>query len=629
MVTTKFKHAEREPGLGGKPRALTEFLTSSCPKSSPVKAAPFPRSFIWRSAKSRWPAAPRSPLATRETTLLARSKSNNDCHFEERVSRTAPSKPSKRSQQEEPDDEESEDQDQDESVHEWDEAESKLAFSEPVMTVSTGQIKEQLLRVADSPELSCFPDEVSAKQASLNEELAAFRGNPDLSITMFPDYFSSDEKLLVQQIAKGLELGCQVGEKTVAVYKMQQSTGIPLPHVMARLLSSTLQPNASMPCGERDNNTSSFDEVFPTGHAVAADDVYVDLSALAQQGKDNFISRVRLRRLNSGSGMRRNMLWDVAQLSSSSDVVTDRVTDGQGGVYAVQSRTSGQKLAMFKPVEEEKFTRDGLSRGEGAVREEAAYVLDSQANGFSGVPPTAVARLKLSALDGTTKQGSVQRFMASSIGSMESFGMPFDLERAQQFVPVEQVHRIAILDVRVFNTDRHHGNILLIGDRAPYTMVPIDHGCILPSWFHLSEARFDWLEYPQSRVPFSPLELAHIEELDADRDAVALRALGIREECIVTMKMCTMLLKLAARHSRSLHWIGSFMQREGCFEDASAFEHVVVRACNAVGVMITLKRNEWGEEKSCIELGVLSRRPPAQFFRELERILLEEITTAE
>ncbi|KAG6594096.1 Sporangia induced phosphatidyl inositol Kinase [Phytophthora cinnamomi] len=152
---------------------------------------------------------------------------------------------------------------------------------------------------------------------------------------------------------------------------------------------------------------------------------------------------------------------------------------------------------------------------------------------------------------------------------MESFGMPFDLEKAREFVPVEQVHRIALLDVRVFNTDRHPGNILLIGDKKPYTMVPIDHGCILPSWFHLSEARFDWLEYPQSREAFSSVALQYINALDAERDAKILRNLGIREECVTTLKICTLLLKLAAGQGKTLFWMGNFMARDGCFQQPS------------------------------------------------------------
>lgn len=441
-------------------------------------------------------------------------------------------------------------------------------------------------------------NELLIKRCALEQELEEFRRNMDSKIVMFPDYFTDDEKALVQQVADELRLGCQVGERNIAVFK----TGLG-------------DKSASFPFVAR-SRPSLFGGGDPMG-----DDVYVDVSELALQGKDCFIARLRLRRLNSGSGVRRNMLWDVAQLSQA-DGIADPVAEGDGGVYAVQSRVSGQKLAMFKPAEEEKFVREGLFPGEGAVREEAAYVLDSRSNGFSGVPPTAVARLQLSNI-GRSKQGAVQRFMTSSIGSMEGFGMPFDLQKAEVFVPVEQVHRIGLLDIRVFNTDRHPGNILLIGDKAPFTMVPIDHGCILPSWFHLSEARFDWLEYPQCKVPFSAQAMEYIESLDVETDALALRRLGIREECVATLKICTLFLQRAAKAGKTLFWIGSFMQRVGCFETPSELELLVQRACDATGIPFAFVVSEFNEQKGSIPLGILSRRPPKQFFDALEQLVAE------
>lgn len=443
-----------------------------------------------------------------------------------------------------------------------------------------------------------LPADVLTKRSSLEQELDEFMANADAKIVIFPDYFVDDEKELVKRVAEELRLGCQIGERNVAVFKTGESCDKACPRVRSR---------------------SSVTD--------ASDDVYVDVSELAQQGKDCFIARLRLRRLSSGSGVRRNMLWDVAELTQR-DGIADPVSEGEGGVYAVQSRSSGQKLAMFKPAEEEKFVRDGLVPGEGAVREEAAYVLDSRSNGFSGVPPTAVARLQLSNI-GRAKQGAVQRFMASSIGSMEGFGMPFDLAKADAFVPVEQVHRIGLLDVRVFNTDRHPGNILLIGDRAPYTMAPIDHGCILPSWFHLSEARFDWLEYPQCKVPFSAAAMEYIASLDASGDAQALRKLGIREECVTTLKICTLFLQRAALAGRSLFWIGSFMQREGCFETPSKLELLVQRACDASNIPFTFVPSAFGEQKGSIAPGILSRRPPQQFFDALETLIRDAVAAAQ
>lgn len=428
------------------------------------------------------------------------------------------------------------------------------------------------------------------QKSSILNELDEFQCTSEQRILVYPDYFSEEEKEIVIKAAGSLGLEYQRGERNLVVLKT----------------------------GSADKKTHLL------RNCSIKEDLFVNVTELAQHGKERFAARLRLRRMNSGSGTRRNMLWDVAQLSTSDEGMADPVEEGVGGVYTVQSRTSGQKLAIFKPAEEERFVREGLQPGEGAIREEVAYVLDSRMNGFSGVPPTAVARINLSGAVRSQK-GAVQRFMSSHKGSMEGFGMPRDIVKAEKFVLAEQVHRIGLLDIRMFNTDRHSGNILLIGEKAPYTMVPIDHGCILPSWFHLSEARFDWLQYPQCDVPFGARAIEYVNQLDADADAVILRRLGVREECIITMRICTKFLKLAVANNKTLAWMGKFMQRTMCFRNASKLERCILEACEQINLPFSIASNESNEDKATIALGILSRRPPIAFMESLERILQEKL----
>lgn len=69
------------------------------------------------------------------------------------------------------------------------------------------------------------------------------------------------------------------------------------------------------------------------------------------------------------------------------------------------------------------------------------------------------------------------------------------------------VHRIGILDIRLFNTDRHAGNILIkkvdhsektyprrLGE-SPFELIPIDHGFCLPE--ALEPPYFEWQYWPQ------------------------------------------------------------------------------------------------------------------------------------
>jgi hypothetical protein len=97
------------------------------------------------------------------------------------------------------------------------------------------------------------------------------------------------------------------------------------------------------------------------------------------------------------------------------------------------------------------------------------------------------------------KVGSFQLF-ASHDCTAEDIG-------ASMF-PADLVHRIAVLDIRLCNTDRHPGNILVrrgkqaqaggggggSGARARQPvegLIPIDHGYALPG--DVGEASFEWL----------------------------------------------------------------------------------------------------------------------------------------
>ena len=180
-----------------------------------------------------------------------------------------------------------------------------------------------------------------------------------------------------------------------------------------------------------------------------------------------------------------------------------RSVEGTGGAYFMQD-LSGQKfIAVFKPIDEEPLAvnnpqklpvspdgeglKKGTRVGEGAVREVAAYILDHPKNerrttygdekGFAGVPPTAMIKCLHSGFNNpddlaTVKIGSLQMFVENS-GSCEDMG--------PGSFPVEQVHKISVLDIRLANADRHAGNILLSKDEDGQTVLtPIDHGYCLP-----------------------------------------------------------------------------------------------------------------------------------------------------
>lgn len=271
---------------------------------------------------------------------------------------------------------------------------------------------------------------------------------------------------------------------------------------------------------------------------------------------------------------------------------------------------SGHKyISVFKPIDEEPMAvnnplglpmtldgeglKKGTRVGEGAFREVAAYLLDHPKSGprslstdeigFSGVPPTVMIRClhggfnHPNGYDGTMKNskiGSLQMFVKNH-GSCEDMG--------PRAFPVEEVHKISVLDIRLANADRHSGNILVCkeGNDDGVVLVPIDHGYCLPETFE--DCTFDWLYWPQSRQPYSPETIEYIKMLDAEQDIALLKFHGweLSCECARTLRISTMLLKKGAERGLTPFAIGSIMCRE-TLKKVSVIEEIVREAEESV-----------------------------------------------
>lgn len=231
------------------------------------------------------------------------------------------------------------------------------------------------------------------------------------------------------------------------------------------------------------------------------------------------------------------------------------------------------------PFEEKNSLRKGFLSG-GGSREIAAYLLDRVH--ISGVPNTTMISLKHPVLKGR------------QIGSMQAYAKHFcsaeDVSSSK--FSADQVHKIALLDVRMLNTDRHAGNILVgvkkIGTelfksardltKANATLVPIDHGFCLPEFPALGEATFQWMNWRQSREPLHSDLLAYIRSLNVDDDIEYLRqVLGkdmLPERAILTLRVCTMWLQLAASNGLTFYQMGWFLCRPD-LDSLSPLERIV------------------------------------------------------
>lgn len=296
---------------------------------------------------------------------------------------------------------------------------------------------------------------------------------------------------------------------------------------------------------------------------------------------------------------RTDLLWNLAGHGTPRVKpldVREAETDGAAktGVYLLQSpkgRTPSSPdmgpcgkpfRSIFKPLDEEGFQRRGIGRGMGALREEAAYVIDRITGGQAHVPVTARASVEE---NGTRKKGSLQEFVEGTCGAVEDFGMPRLLDEAREVVSLDEAQAVACFDIRVFNTDRHTGNLLLKGSR-PYRIVSIDHGCVLPAWWALDMARFDaWIDWPHVKAPPTPATLSLVRRaVDTLPQVVQeLEKLDLDTEAIWTMRICTSLLEhTVLTHNLTLHSVGLLMTRADPAEP-SWLERRVEAACFAAG----------------------------------------------
>jgi len=192
-----------------------------------------------------------------------------------------------------------------------------------------------------------------------------------------------------------------------------------------------------------------------------------------------------------------------------------RMLEGTSGVYLLTNE-EGVGVAVFKPLDEENLPVEAstwaVTNGMGHFRERAAFVVsDEVLKGYSGVPDTVIATVKHEGWAGGEKRGSLQRFVPASSDMSD---------RGPANIPAEEVQKVGILDILLFNMDRHEGNLLLCSKQEAnqvlssksLSLVPIDHGLCLPEIISqhagpnhelLRSIYFVWQNWPQARQPFS------------------------------------------------------------------------------------------------------------------------------
>lgn len=284
--------------------------------------------------------------------------------------------------------------------------------------------------------------------------------------------------------------------------------------------------------------------------------------------------------------------------------------DGSGGSYFL-SNPQKQKVGVFKPADEEPFAennprgyvphsitssgddgewlRQGIRPGELCLREVAAYLLDH--DGFSGVPMTTLAEARHPALHTagahwTLSEGgagvgvhsinspsvnplnpgsvtSPSQDLVKKVGSFQEYAHAEcsmdDLSPSK--ISVDEVHKIAILDIRLMNADRNVANILcqrIPDDPDHFRLVPIDHGYSLRSKVDVAWFDWCWLDWPQMKEPLSKVSREYVLGLDIEADARLLQErLNMQDDVLDYFRSSCHILQSGVRAGLTLYEISS------------------------------------------------------------------------
>lgn len=281
--------------------------------------------------------------------------------------------------------------------------------------------------------------------------------------------------------------------------------------------------------------------------------------------------------------------------------------DGSGGSYFL-SDARKKRVGVFKPADEEPFAennprgyvphntsssnnpedntewlRQGIRPGELCLREVAAFLLDH--DGFSGVPMTTLAEARHPALHTagahwTLSEGGASvgihsittsppsspptpQELVKKVGSFQEFihaeCTMDDLSPSK--ISVDEVHKIAILDIRLMNADRNVANILcqrIPEDPDHFRLVPIDHGYSLRSKCDVAWFDWCWLDWPQMKQPLSKKSKEYVLGLDIEADVRMLQErLNMQNDVLDYFRSSCLILKAGVRAGLTLHDICS------------------------------------------------------------------------
>lgn len=316
------------------------------------------------------------------------------------------------------------------------------------------------------------------------------------------------------------------------------------------------------------------------------------------------------------------------------------VLDGSGGTYFLQDARKAP-VAVFKPADEEPYAennprgyvrgsvsidtkgddditlRAGVQPGEACLREVAAFLLDHDS--FASVPQTTLAEARHPAYHSNgsmlnlNQGGAAVGFHSLRLGS-QSLATKNNIPEkkvgsVQEYISAEcsmddwspsklsadQVHKIAVLDIRILNADRNSANLLCrrnMKDPDKLDLIPIDHGYCLRTVADICWFDWCWLDWPQMKEPVSQSTKKYVQKLKIEEDAKMLKErFNLAPEALDYFRASNKLLKAGVKAGMTLYDIAVLCCRNDDTETPSTLEKLMTMSKDVASEAI--HSNRW------------------------------------
>jgi len=162
-------------------------------------------------------------------------------------------------------------------------------------------------------------------------------------------------------------------------------------------------------------------------------------------------------------------------------------------------------------------------------------------------------------------------------------------------ISVDEVHKIAILDIRLMNADRNSANLLVRRRRDnSLELIPIDHGLCLRTCCDVAWFDWCWIDWPQLKQPVSQATRDYILGLDIDSDCQVLEErLHLSTEVLDIYRASTKLLQEGIKADLTLYDIGMLCSRTDDMGDVESRLETMMSSADDLALS-ALKNDRWG-----------------------------------